>query len=260
MKKLTITLSLLVISVLCNSKVSAGNLPGPMVYVVTPATRSAQNDEGRARPFYYRNWIRRMDSETSTTTAAPTTSTVKVDTPDLIFAEFESDGHMKKSIRKLLEKERVETKTSTTFQPIYVPDEEFQPVAQITNYGLPLPTEKPDQKETEESKYFEMYNKFYNIAPTTYTQTTSPTTTTTKIPTTTSTQATPSNVENIWHIIDSEKSNQHSGNWEEVPIGTNEEESKSEIQLQTNTDDHIIEDNKEDNEDDGVFTDFAVPG
>ncbi|XP_013134838.1 PREDICTED: actin cytoskeleton-regulatory complex protein PAN1-like [Papilio polytes] len=261
MKKLTLTLSLLVISVLCNSKVSAGNLPGPMVYVVTPATRSAQNDEGRARPFYYRNWIRRMDSETSTTTAAPTTSTVKVDTPDLIFAEFESDGHMKKSIRKLLEKERVETKTSTTFQPIYVPDEEFQPVAQNTNYGLPLPTDKPDQKETEESKYFEMHNKFYNIAPTTYTQTTSPTTTTTKIPTTISTQATPSNIENIWHIIDSEKSTQHSGNWEEVPIGTNEEESKSETQPQTNTDDHVIEeDNKEDNEDDGVFTDFAVPG
>ncbi|KPI94954.1 hypothetical protein RR46_11958 [Papilio xuthus] len=233
-----------------------------MVYVVTPASRSAQNDEGRAAPFYYRNWIRRMDSETSTTTtAAPTTSTAKVETPDLIFAEFESDGNMKKSIRKLLEKERVETKTSTTFQPIYVPDEEFQPVPQKTNYGLPLPTEKPDQKDNEESKYFEMYNKFYNIAPTVYSPTTPTSTTTTRLPTTTSTQATPSNVENIWHIIDSEKSTQNLGNWEEIPIETKEVDSQSETQPQSNTDDQETpQANNEDSEDDALFTDFAVPG
>ncbi|XP_014366983.2 actin cytoskeleton-regulatory complex protein PAN1 [Papilio machaon] len=261
MKELTIILSFLVISVLRNSKVLAGNLPGPMVYVVTPATRTAQTNGGRAAPFYYHNWIRRIDSETSTTTtAAPTTSTAKVETPDLIFAEFESNGNMKKSIRKLLEKERVEAKTSTTFQPIYVPDEEFQPVAQKANYGLPLPTENPD-KDNEESKYFEMYNKFYNIAPTVYSSTTSPLTTTTTLPTTTTTQTTPSNVENIWHIIDSEKSTQNSGNWEEIPIETKEEDSQSETEAQSNVDDHVAaEGHHEDNDDDELFTDFAVPG
>ncbi|XP_068626485.1 uncharacterized protein [Battus philenor] len=238
MKGFTITLSLICVIALYKSRVKAVNLPGPKVYVVTPSPRPLQNDEGRSAPFYYHNWMRRMDTGPTNMTTPSTTTTKKMKdtlkTPDLIFAEFEADsnGSMKKSIRQLLEKERVSVK-STTLQPIYVPDN-MQIVPQETNYGLPIPNVKSADKENKETDYFEMYNKMYNNAPSPiYIPTTTPPTTTTKT-TTSSTDIQMSNIENIWHIIDNEKSSQLSNNWQEVPVGANSDNLiKGEKQLKT---------------------------
>lgn len=255
MKAVLLISSLLFTYVLYNSNAVALNLPGPLVYVVTPSPRPPETNEGRSAPFYYHNWMRRMDTgPNTTTTPSPTATSSRVKTPDLIFAEFESDGSMKKSIRKLLEKERIEGKTSTTFQPIYVPDEEFQPITKKTNYVLPTSNAKHEDAP-KQSDFFEMYNKQYNEPAPIYKPTTTSTTTTT-VATIIPSKATLNNVQNIWHIIDSEKSNQNTGKWEEIPIKTKDEKlvdssEKSEDNL-TAVDD--------DNEDENAFDNFALPG
>ncbi|CAK1602169.1 unnamed protein product [Parnassius mnemosyne] len=257
MKFFIVLFLVFVICILGYCKVSALNLPGPEVYVVTPSSRSTKIDEGRSAPFYYHSWMRRMDSGPNiTTTTVPTTTTSQVKTPDLIFAEFESDsnGGVKKDIRKLLEKERVEAKYSTTFQPIYVPDEEFQPVPQNTNYGLPLPNVKQEDKDTKQANDFDMYSKLYNSPVPVYVPTTTPfTTTTSKLTTTTTTQVTPSNVENIWHIIDSEKYNEYADNWQEVSVGKNDENA-----IKSDTNEPV--DKGSDNEKEKLYDNLALPG
>lgn len=256
MKVFTVISSLLFTCVLYNSNVEAINLPGPLVYVVTPSPRPPQINEGRSAPFYYHNWMRRMDSgPNTTTTASPTTTTSRVKTPDLIFAEFESDGGMKKSIRKLLEKERVEGKTSTTFQPIYVPDEEFQPVTQKTNYVLPTSNENHENNDPKQPDFFEMYNKLYNEPAPIYRPTTSSTTSTT-VTTMSPSKETLNNVQNIWHIIDSEKSNQNTGKWEEIPVETNEDKL---VDSSKQSEDEPVP-AADDNEDENTFENYAFPG
>ncbi|CAG4978360.1 unnamed protein product [Parnassius apollo] len=256
MKFFIVLFLVFVFCILGNCKVLALNLPGPKVYVVTPSSISSKIDEGRSAPFYYHSWMRRMDSGPNiTTTTVPTTTKSQVKTPDLIFAEFESDsnGAVKKSIRKLLEKERVEAKSSTTFQPIYVPDKEFQPVHQNTNYGLPLPNVKQEDKDTKQADEFDMYNKFYNNPVPIYVPTTTPFTTTTKLTTTTTTQVTPSNVENIWHIIDSEKYNEYADNWQEVSVGKNDENA-----IKSDTNEPV--DTSSVNEEEKLYDNLALPG
>ncbi|KAG6453145.1 hypothetical protein O3G_MSEX008002 [Manduca sexta] len=252
-------------------------LPGPLVYVVTPSPRPPKNDEGRSAPFYYHSWMRRMDSPPNTTT---TTTTPKTKTPDLIFAEFESGNNMK-SIRKLLERERIlpktttTTTTTTTSRPIYVPDEDTDDVTRVVNYGLPVTTEKKETKpDSDSNDYFSMYNSLYNNAQfpaylpatTTTTTTSRPTTTTsapttTSVPTTTTTTAAPLvNVQNIWHIIDNEKYNQYSGKWEEEPVANenNQEASGERHQLINVENEEQNDDN--DKEDVPVDENFALPG
>lgn len=225
------------------------NLPGPLVYVVTPSPRTPQQNEGRSAPFYYHNWVRRMDSDTNGTT---TTTTPRVETPDLIFAEFESDNgdHMRKSLRNLLEKERIEAKSTTTRTPIYVPDEtRIRPIVPEAedNYALAkLDLMKPNPEKNAMDGYLNIYN---SPAPAyTISSTSKPTTVSTTESTTTT--SAPS-VENIWHIIDSEKYNQNPGNWEEIPLN----EHHSEIpnvnvseKTQKMPNDDLIDDN------------FALPG
>ncbi|XP_047985385.1 uncharacterized protein LOC125225623 isoform X1 [Leguminivora glycinivorella] len=201
------------------------NLPGPLVYVVTPAPRTPATlkiDEGRSAPFYYHNWMRRMDSPKNASSTT-TTTTPKVETPDLIFAEFESHNgdNYRKSLRNLLEKEKIQSKTSTTMKPLYVSDEFPEQTSQV-NYVV------PDSNTHEEDKlkastpdmtdYFALYNNLYgnnNAAPVLIPTTTASTTTTT---TTTTAAPKVNNVEDIWHVIDSEKHNQIAGQWEEVPV------------------------------------------
>lgn len=262
-----LTLSLLLVS-LYHKEVNALNLPGPRVYVVTPRTlQNVQIDEARSapRPFYYHNW-RRMDTpQNLTTTTTTTTTTVK--TPDLIFAEFESD-HMK-SIRKLLENERIELKmsTTTTPKPIYVPDEEITE-PQNNNYGLPSQVtemkEETKPSATDMTDYFALYNNMYNTDDAPPVPIYLPSTTTTPKTTTSTTTTTPApinNVENIWHIIDNEKHNQYSGQWDEVPVNEgNKQESPDEIKA--NSDEINLDENRhqDDDDDSKIDENFALPG
>lgn len=243
-------------------KANALKLPGPLVYVVTPSPRPLQIDEGRSapRPFYYHDW-KRMDSSPETTTAS-TTTTPKEKTPDLIFAEFESDNM--KNIRKLLEKEKIESKTSTTPRPIYVPDEESSREVQSINYGLP--PLKMEKEETPPKKdmtdYFALYNNLYNdnfSLPVYVPAKASSTTAATTISTSTTTAEPLNNVENIWHIIDSEKHNKYSGNWDEVPInsGSDQDVASNNKDLEENP----VQENKYDDDNRSQIDDnFALPG
>lgn len=242
------------LAVLLASAVCSLSLPGPLVYVVTPSPRTPSQHEARSAPFYYQNWLRRMDSPLNET-ATTTTSTVK--TPDLIFAEFESENgdHMRKSIRKLLEKERIDTKPSTSPKPIYVPEEaQIRPLVQEAedNYSLPKKDEsRPTSEETQSAMddYFAMYNNAYNAPAPVYTPSSSskPTTTSTTVSTTSTTVG--PGVENIWHIIDSEKYDQNPGNWEEITLNENQNESPKEA----------VPDDKNQN-DAGIDENFALPG
>ncbi|KAL4712732.1 hypothetical protein ACJJTC_008029 [Scirpophaga incertulas] len=176
-------------------------LSSASVYIVTPSPRSHSN-EGRSAPFYYHNWMRRMDMPQNVTTS----TTPKTKTHDLIFAEFEADSgdHMQKSIKKLLEKERViqntisSTTTTTTTSS--------RPVMMLQNTEIL-------KNESDETNYFKMYNNLYNDGTEHIPTTTVTSTTETKPPQ-------PTNVENVWHIIDSEKRDQYSGAWEELPVGS----------------------------------------
>lgn len=214
------TLSILIVC--CYEYGVSLGLPGPLVYVVTPAPKTA-GEGARSAPFYYHNWMRRMDPPIINATT--TTTTEKPKTPDLIFAEFES-GNKMKSIRNLLEKERVEkeiveVKTSTTAKPIYVSDDDMTFIPQL---DPPKKVEHEKTTDPDRTDYFALYNNLYNgeNAPVYLPKTTSSTTTTS----TTAAPAVPS-VENIWHIIDSEKHDQYSGRWEEEPIATETEKDAS---------------------------------
>lgn len=249
MKKL---LLICLVVYICNEATTL-NLPGPLVYVVTPSPRPPQIDEGRSAPapFYYHNWMRRMDPPNNVTTTQ---------TPDLIFAEFES-GNKMKSIRKLLEKEKIEPKTSTA-RPIYVPDE-TKSMSEEVNYGLPPPTQlKPEVEESttpDMTDYFALYNNMYNVdsAPA-YMPSTTSTRTPSTIASTTATSAsstttTPApaqipNVQNIWHIIDSQKYDEYSGKWEEVANEEKDETTEQPLEDGNNTEQGAIDDN------------FALPG
>lgn len=194
--------------------ISALQLPGPKVYVVTPAPRN-KAETGRSAPFYYHSWLRRSDTPRNETTTTRTTTT-KEQNPDLIFAEFESEdsNNAKKSIRKLLEKESIETRSSTS-KPIYVADEE------------PIKHTSSDVNEQDSDDYFGMYNHMYNnpSAPV-YMPSTTVRTTTTTVKATTEPDA--KKVENIWHIIDNEKQTHQSGGWQEYSVGDIDGEALSE--------------------------------
>ncbi|XP_041975769.1 uncharacterized protein LOC121730696 [Aricia agestis] len=217
-------------------------LPGPQVYVVTPSSRPLQIDEGKSAPFYYQNWMRRMDTASESTSTTTTAAPIK--TPDLIFAEFESDGKLQKSIRNLLEKEKIHQKT-TTPRPIYVPDDETTKVTRIVNYGLPV---KTDGDNSQKFNVPEMNSAVKSQVPVYQPSTTTTTTTTSPI-----------NIENIWHIIDNEKFNQQPGDWDEVPINSNDEEQTEDKQTEQSSENYSGADN---NEDDDVKIDenFALPG
>lgn len=226
------------------------------MYVVTPSPRTPKIDEGRSAPFYYHNWMRRMDPPRNVTTTTTT------QTPDLIFAEFES-GNKLKSIRKLLDKERIVPKTTTSARPIYVPDE-TQSMSQEVNYELPPPTNVKEEKSTtpDMTDYFALYNNMYNVdsapvfmpstTPSTTTRTTTPsttTTTTTQVPMYAVTGEQVPNVQNIWHIIDSQKYDEYSGKWEEV---TNYEKDETT---------EMPQENEKESEEGAMDDDnFALPG
>ncbi|KAM3967898.1 uncharacterized protein ACR2FA_011447 [Aphomia sociella] len=253
MKKVVVTCLFVFLSQL---DVYGLNLPGPLVYVVTPSPQPPRANEGRSAPFYYHNWIKRMDSPQNLTTTTTTTPIPKVKTPDLIFAEFESDNgdNMRKSIRKLLEKEKIETKTSTTMGSIYVPNEDINKDNQQIYESST--SEKPEQSTKDMTDYFALYNNLYNnvpLAPVYVPSTTESATTST----TTTTTAAPVNVENIWHIIDNEKYNQYSGKWNEIPITSEVNHyTTEETKLQNNG---ITYHNNGD-EDSRVDDNFALPG
>lgn len=259
-------LSTLLLCLLENEFNTALKLPGPQVYVVTPFPKPLTADEGRSapQPFYYHNWMRRIDSPMNTTTTSTTTKTTtpKVITPDLIFAEFESDKM--KNIRKLLEKERTDIKTSTTFQPIYVPDENMYDEPQ--NYGLPSPTTEREVMKTsakDMTDYFALYNNMYNgennlVVPVYVPSATS----TTQKPTTTPSSETPTtinNVRNIWHIIDSEKRNQYNSGWNEIPVSNNDQNGKQDTEPQSNHQE-TQEQRDEDDKFGQIDNNFALPG
>ncbi|RVE41432.1 hypothetical protein evm_013914 [Chilo suppressalis] len=226
-------------------------IPSQKVHVVTPSSR-AYSDEGRGAPFYYHNWRRRMDTpknETATTTSTSTT----LKTPDLIFAEFESGagGDMRKSIRNLLEKERINQKTSTTvtyksstLQPIYVPDYDSMEV----DHGELTKKQEVVNSAGVLTNDFDIYNDKYNNdkAPT-------------YLPSTTTTTSSPplSNVEDIWHIIDNEKRDQYSSNWKEVPIDMSNDETKLN---EPKHEQYNQNDEKPKTESDVIDENFALPG
>ncbi|XP_052758653.1 uncharacterized protein LOC113518553 [Galleria mellonella] len=250
MKKIAIVFSLFV---LFEINVNGLNLPGPLVYVVTPSPHSPGADKGRSAPFYYHNWIKRIDSPQNVTTTISTPK-LKVKTPDLIFAEFESDNsdNMKKSIRKLLEKEKTEIKTSTTMGSIYVPDEDINRNSHKT---YETTTEKMEEKSQSTSNdmtdYFALYNNLYNNDPPAPVYISS-----TMASSSTTTTAAPADVENVWHIIDSEKYNQYSGKWNEIPI-TSETNQDTMEDSKTNSNKETYQQKQEDN---AVDENFALPG
>lgn len=251
---------------LLNYGSEAVNRPNPTVYVVTPSPRSHQDSEARSAPFYYHNWMRRMDTPQNATT---TTTTARVETPDLIFAEFESDNgdNMRKSIRKLLEQERVAAKTSTTSttstttsRPIYVAEDSDNNENQDLAYVVPKSENTKDEKknaETDMTDYFALYNNLYgdknnnyNPAPV-YLPSTTPSTTTT-----TTTIPAPSNIENIWQIIDSEKHHRYSDTWKEVPVISNDDKDPGTEQNVQPQDDVTNTEHEE-----GYINDnFSLPG
>ncbi|KAJ8735670.1 hypothetical protein PYW07_007290 [Mythimna separata] len=211
---------------------------------------------GRSAPFYYHKWMSRMD--TPRNASAVTTTTERTKTPDLIFAEFESDSNNMKSIRKILEKERIQpsttSTTTTTSRPIYVPDEETN---DESSYGLPAPTtEKP--VKTDMTDYFAMYNNLYNSGPV-YVPS-APSSTASPPPTTTVSTTPMNNVENIWHIIDREKQDQFSsGTWQEEPVGS--EQNSNDVQNTDNLKSDNVQPNEDKTEEDaGIDENFALPG
>ncbi|CAH2102393.1 unnamed protein product [Euphydryas editha] len=224
----------------CKVNINALSFPGPQVYVVTPSTRLLQKDENKVTPFYYHKWMRRMDTEENVTTSKPT---IKI--PDLIFAEFESDGNMQKSIRKLLEKEKIAK--PTTMSPIYVPESEEYNVTRIVNYGLPVKLSNHDGVSDVQAPVYVPSN-----------------TQTTRITTTTTTENTPIKLENIWHIIDDEKFNQFSGKWQEVQDKSRDEnvryedQNKEDIEINQKQ----LQDKENEDQNDEVMIDenFALPG
>lgn len=248
---------------LFENELTALKLPGPPVYVVTPSPRHLTIDEGRSapQPFYYHNWMRRMDSPMNTTTTS-TSAPIRVKTPDLIFAEFESDKT--KNIKKLLEKERIDSKMPTTAKPIYVPDEIIYDEPQ--NYGLPPPTtEKEDMKTSAKdmTDYFALYNNMYNNEDNLAAHVYAPSSTSsTQKPTTTSIPQTPTtmnNVGHIWHIIDSDKRNQYHGEWNEVPISMPDQNGKQATELE-NSNQKTQEQIDGDDKTDPIDNNFALPG
>lgn len=252
-------LSLLVC--LCN--VHSLNLPGPQVFVVTASPRpQLRIDEGRSAPFYYHNWMRRMDSPQNATSTT-TTAKPKVETPDLIFAEFESGNgdNYQKSLRNLLEKEKIQHKTTTTTaKPIYVADEdpeqtplEVKHEVPVINYVKPEDAKKSTPDMTD---YFALYNNLYNhdaapvYMPISTPRTTLPTTTTT------TTVAPLSNVQDIWHVIDSEKYDQNVGKWEEASIDSeNEDKNPDSQQVQKE-----LQETDQDKNEVVMDDNFALPG
>ncbi|GBP83980.1 hypothetical protein EVAR_46611_1 [Eumeta japonica] len=227
------------------------------VFVVTPASDKLQINEGRSAPFYYHNWMRRMDAVPNSTTTTTTTRKPKVKTPDLIFAEFESensDDDMKKSLRKLLQKEHVRIKSST-MAPIVVEDEPVQKSEPNKVIIRPIiGNEGQSQEETNEhsnslADYYAMLKNVYDSAPSpVYIPSTTPSTTASTTTSSTTTSA-PMDVQNIWHIIDSEKTNQFSGSWEEAPLESDEKKKEeSNIDESNKANDEIINEN------------FALPG
>lgn len=246
---------LLFITCLTSEYVNAINLSRPRVYVVTPATK-VQVDEGRSAPFYYHNWMRRMDPPKNMST----TTTPKQDTHDLIFAEFESNNG-DKSIRKLLEKEKLDitTKMKNTY--------DSAPNKNIYKEDTPENIEDDDFKYTENQdqikpnklpEYMSMYNNVYvpSPAPVYLPSTTAPPTTTYKSSTiiTTTKTSDAMDVKNIWHIIDDEKYNQYAGKWEEQAI-VPQDPIKSE---ETNKD--ISSHQNEEKENFNIYNNFALPG
>ncbi|KAI5635586.1 actin cytoskeleton-regulatory complex protein PAN1 [Phthorimaea operculella] len=218
-----------VILLLYSYEAIAVKLPGPLVYVVTPSSKP-RIDEGRSapKPFYYHNWMRRMDapSNASTTTTTTTAAPKKVMTPDLIFAEFEADKM--KNIRKLLEKERIDRKTTTTtttitMKPIYVPnDEPESEEAQNVNYGLPSQKEEVKTNEKDMTDYFALYNNMYDVN----------------------------------NAPPAPKDEEYSGKWDEVPIGTDSEKDE-EPQNNQSEEEHQEVEHEEKPE---INEDFALPG
>lgn len=238
---------------LCKYEASSLNLPGPLVYVVTPSPRP--QTEGRAAPFYYHNWMRRMDSPQNVTTST-------TPTPDLIFAEFESGNNMK-SIRKLLEREKIAPKTTTTTstsRPIYVPEE----TNDVNHVSQAEEKKKDYTKPVDMTDYFALYNNLYNhnsdaqvpvYIPSTASSTSKTTTRPTSTTSTTST-TTPSpnpGVENIWQIIDSQKHEQYSGQWEEESLSHGDTTTTSAPEPEE--DDSQTEDSNQ-----GLDENFALPG
>lgn len=186
-------------------------LPGPRVYVVTPATEL--KNEGRSAPFYYQNWMRRMDPPKN----ASTITTSKPKTHDLIFAEFESDkgNNMRNSIRKLLEKEKLDITTPTTTDPHIKYHVE-------ATHNMDSVVQSSDKND---NNYESMYpNLSSNVPALMYLPSTTSRPPTVIKPTTPKTISTPKiadtmDVKNIWHIIDEQnKYNQHAGKWEEHDI------------------------------------------
>ncbi|CAB3256516.1 unnamed protein product [Arctia plantaginis] len=234
-----------------NIYVRSAKLPGPLVYVVTPSSKPLQPDAARASPFYYHNWMRRMDTPDAVTS---TTTTAK--TPDLIFAEFEAGNNNVKSIRKLLEKEKSQPKsttTTTTSRPIYVPNEDGDDSE--SNIGVYQTTTEKLEK-TDMTDYFALYNNLHGSGPMFVpsvplsTVAITPTSTTT---TTTTIQTPVNDVQNIWHIIDSQKHNQFSGKWEEETTN----DASSETNSQTN--ENVLNENQTVDED-TIDDNFALPG
>lgn len=260
-----LTLSTLLFCLLENEFSNSLKLPGPLVYVVTPSPGLLTVDEGRSatQPFYYQSWLRRMNSPMNTTTTSTTRPTpTLVKTPDLIFAEF--DSHNMKNIRKLLEKERIDSKMSSSAKPIYVPDEIMHEESE--NYDeLPTSTtEREDMKTSAKdmTDYFAWYNSMYNSENNFVAPVYVPSSTSTQKPITTSTSETPTtsnNVRNIWHIIDSEKRNQYYDGWNEVPISMHAQNGKQDTEPESNhqkTQEQIDEDDKADQ----IDNNFALPG
>lgn len=213
---------------------SALNLPGPRVYVVTPATRPLEIHEGRAAPFYYHNWMRRMDTPQNNISTTTTTTTPKADTHDLIFAEFEKDNGdaMRKSIRKLLEKERVNVEGKHKGNNIMNDDNSKN--SEIVKHWTPVKDEGSLKEDNSDqmNDYMSMYNNLYSTEGSPVylpsTTVTSPTPMWTP-PTTTEATADMNHVKNVWHIIDDAKYNQYTGKWEEQEIKSNNNENVPDI-------------------------------
>ncbi|OWR47733.1 hypothetical protein KGM_215616 [Danaus plexippus plexippus] len=210
-----------------------------------------------------------MDTGTNATTAETITTTTtvppKVLTPDLIFAEFESDGKMHKSIRKLLEKEKIVPK-STSMSPIYVPEEQDEG-SRVVNYGLPVKVdnEKNERQENTSRNTKSTFDRdFYNkpqvpiyIPPRTLPSTTTISSTTS----TTTTTESPVSVENIWHIIDNEKTKQQSNDWKELSFDANYKDEEN-VPINDNDKYKNDEDDRDDKdqEDEDIDDNFALPG
>ncbi|CAG9581537.1 unnamed protein product [Danaus chrysippus] len=159
---------------------------------------------------------------------------------------------MQKSIRKLLEKEKIVPK-STSMSPIYVPEEQDQNERQ-----------EDTLRNTKPAFNRDFYNK--PQIPIYTPPRTLPTTTTTVSSTTSTTTTTesPVNVENIWHIIDSEKTKQQSGDWEELSFDANNNNEEHNVNVPINDNDKYNNDgddrDEKDQKDADIDDNFALPG